>query len=186
MLKLSSSEIALEVLKSRRNISGQLGLQSSVFGKSSEIFGTVGTFFSKSRSWLNENLTHLSRKKLAGIFLPWHSKTLESGFDEPIHWFRLDRGSTRVKKYEFSKIYGFERKGPYLHNTRIAVAFARWNFYCSWAWKQLDAHKRRELGLPHKKFKQKTLPKKSQPSKATYVEITTDNIWKRCLRIRLQ
>ena len=128
MLKLSCSEIALEVLKSRRNISGQFRLRSEIFGKSSEIFGTAGTFFSKSRTWLNENLTHWLEKSWQVYFYP-ATCTLESGFDEPIHWFRVDRRSIRVKKiYEFSKIYGFERKGPYLHNTGIAVAFARWNF----------------------------------------------------------
>ena len=129
MLKLSSSEIALEVLKSRRNISGQFRLRSEVFGKSSEIFGTAGTFFSKSRRWLNENLTHLTRKKLAGIFLPCYVY-----FGERFRWAnslvscgqKVD--SCKKKIYEFSKIYGFERKGPYLHNTGIAVAFARWNF----------------------------------------------------------
>ena len=96
MLKLSSSEIALEVLKSRRNISGQFRLRSEVFGKSSEIFGTAGTFFSKSRTWLNENLTHLTRKKLAGIFLPcyvYFGERFRWG-----NWFRVDRRSIRVKK----------------------------------------------------------------------------------------
>ena len=64
MLKVSCVDsLQLETISSEH-----FRQRSDVFGKSSEIFGSGRLLrFLKSRSLTDENLTHLTQKKLAGI-----------------------------------------------------------------------------------------------------------------------